>query len=117
MMPEDEPIDLSGNFRGRYFWQFMNPDTPRLGKDVYSKAFTDVEAGFQVSLDPRDWVREGWESIFYHAWFKEIAEPGNCYGMSTEAVKALVTAAPRSRSRCTSTAIPGCSSQGCRRRT
>jgi hypothetical protein len=90
MMPLPEPIDLSGNFRGRYFWQFRNPDTERLGKDSYSQTFTDVEAGFQFgSLDPRDWVREGFEAAFYHLFFKKVAAKGNCFGMSAEAAEAL----------------------------
>jgi DNA-binding beta-propeller fold protein YncE len=89
MKPEDEPVDLSGNFRGRYFWQFRNFDTARLPSEIYSRVYTDVEAGIQFSLDPRDWLREGWEALFYHLFFKKIAKPGNCYGMSVEAVEAL----------------------------
>lgn len=89
MRPKPAPASLEGNFRGRFFWQFKNPDTARVSERSYERAFTDIEPGLQLHILPSEWLHEAWEWFFYHAFFKGIAEPGNCYGMSAEAVESF----------------------------
>lgn len=89
MRPKGIPATLEGNFRGRFFWQFKNPDTAVVSTRSYERAFTDIEPGLQFHIEPGEWLHEIWESFFYNTFFKEIAKPGNCYGLCVEAIEAF----------------------------
>ncbi|MFV8754310.1 LamG-like jellyroll fold domain-containing protein [Nannocystaceae bacterium ST9] len=72
-------------FRQQAWWNFHNFKTPTLGWDLYPQAFSDVDMvtdWFEAVLNPFD-------KLFYELVFKGAASGGNCFGMSTEAFRAL----------------------------
>ena len=87
MRQRPEPYDPTKPFRGQWFWQLDNFDTPRMTLDVYDQTFSDVHAGLQVHWNPLAYIDEGWEALFYQL-YKAVGKDGNCFGMSVEALYA-----------------------------
>jgi DNA-binding beta-propeller fold protein YncE len=85
-----QPWDPGKQFRQQWWWKVHNFETDRLDWQQYSRAFVDVDpdpSWFHV--DVNEYVNEGLEAFFYHAFIKGCAKPGNCFGMSTEAIYAM----------------------------
>lgn len=77
-------------FRAQGFWSFDNFDTDDLTRDQYAATFLDVDAGTDINLNPESWLDQGWENLFYNLVYKDVAEPGNCFGMCVESIYAQV---------------------------
>jgi hypothetical protein len=72
-------------FREQGWWKFENFSTPVLSKDLFTQTFRDVDQvtnTWETILNPLD-------AAFYEYAFKGAASGGNCFGMSTEAFRAL----------------------------
>lgn len=65
------------------FWNFANQSTPTLTYDQACKAMRDMDNTPDV-WDPFDYI----DRAFYDAALKKIGAKGNCYGVSTLALKA-----------------------------
>jgi hypothetical protein len=76
-------------FRKQWWWKVNNFKTLRLSKDQYARTFADVDSSsVWGNINPLSYVDEGFESLYYHLVYKTICEPGNCFGMSVEAIYA-----------------------------
>jgi hypothetical protein len=83
MKPKDDLIDITpNNFRSLAFWKFINPKTKKISYAQYSTVFNDVAPGLNL------W--EGLQKAYYELLIKKSAAPGNCFGMSLEALNALL---------------------------
>lgn len=71
------------DYRGDMFWSFHNFTTPELSYDQYSSTFTDVGTNDNYVLNP-------FNKLYYDEVYKTIADKGNCFGMSLEAINAQV---------------------------
>lgn len=78
-----QEIDESAHFRARDFWRFNNFTGPALmSRRAYVETFRDVE----VAPDTIDQLLHPIDSMLYEAAFDTIADGGNCFGMSLEAL-------------------------------
>jgi len=71
------------------FWGVSNRSTDDISWSDYSAAFYDVDSDPEF-YDPTDWL----DKLFYEAVVKNLAESGNCFGMSLEAIYARKGASP-----------------------
>jgi hypothetical protein len=86
--PEDYDPDLA--FRQQWWWRVNNFITSRLSLEQYAATFADVGSSSSWwHINPLDYVDEGFEALYYHLFYKSICEPGNCFGMSLEAIYAM----------------------------
>lgn len=78
-----QEIDETSHFRERDFWRFNNFTGPALmSRRAYVETFRDVE----VAPDTVDQFLHPFDTILYEAAFDTIADGGNCFGMSLEAL-------------------------------
>jgi DNA-binding beta-propeller fold protein YncE len=76
-------------FRKQWWWKVNNFVTPRLTKEQYARTFADVDSSsVWGNINPLAYVDEGFEALYFHFVYRSIAEPGNCFGMSLEAIDA-----------------------------
>ena len=75
---------LTGPFRKDRWWQFINAGTDDIGYPLYAETFEDVEAHHNWW----DTVNNPLDHLFYELAVKNIAEKGNCFGLSTEGHRA-----------------------------
>ncbi|HVQ96264.1 MAG TPA: hypothetical protein VMU51_34925 [Mycobacteriales bacterium] len=74
-------------FRKQWWWKVNNFSTPTLTKEQYARTFADVDSSsVWGNINPLSYVDEGFEALYYHLVFKTICDPGNCFGMSLEAI-------------------------------
>jgi hypothetical protein len=76
--PTDFPVDL--------FWRFSNFETPTLTFDQYARTFEDV--------DPEEGWEHPFDKAFYELVYEDLADGGNCFGMSLESIYVGVAASP-----------------------
>lgn len=79
-------VDPNKQFREQCWWRFDNFSTPTLSRQMFADVFSDVE-------NVENWWDEAmspFDSIYYESAYKGIASGGNCFGISTEAVFAMV---------------------------
>jgi hypothetical protein len=82
------PAQLAPNrpFRQQAWWQFDNFKTAKLSRQLYANTFRDVEvtgSAWEAILNPFD-------SLFYELAYDTITARGNCFGLSVEALYALM---------------------------
>lgn len=63
------------------WWGVENRSTATLTWSQYASAFSDVDSDTEW-WDPTDWLA----ALFYEAVVKTLADKGNCFGMSLEAI-------------------------------
>ncbi|MEO7457991.1 MAG: hypothetical protein ABIY52_17170 [Gemmatimonadaceae bacterium] len=63
------------------WWGVKNRKTPELTWNQYASAFSDVDSDTEW-WDPTDWLA----ALFYKTVVKSLADTGNCFGMSLEAI-------------------------------
>jgi Ca2+-binding RTX toxin-like protein len=80
---EHDPRD----FRGQLWWSFHNFDTPFLSYNQLAATFADVD-------EDESFFHHPFNRLFYEAWYKTIADGGNCFGMSLESIFAQVNRSP-----------------------
>jgi hypothetical protein len=76
---------VSAEFREDRWWAFVNGGTDDVTYDDYSQAFDDVEAQTGIW----DTLTNPLDHLFYELAIRNIAENGNCHGMSNTALHAL----------------------------
>ena len=76
---------VSAEFREDRWWSYVNGGTDDVSYGDYSQAFEDVEAHGSWW----DTVTNPLDHLFYELAIRNIAENGNCYGMSNTALHAL----------------------------
>jgi hypothetical protein len=69
------PFDENADFRSTQWWSFENFSTATLGYQKFADAFVDV------GEDEATW-RHPFNKLYFELAFEEIAEDGNCFGMS-----------------------------------
>ncbi|WP_328442845.1 LGFP repeat-containing protein [Amycolatopsis sp. NBC_00438] len=74
-------VDTAALTDVQMFWGVDNEPTPRLTWSQYAEAFSDVDND-RDWWDPTDWL----DRAFYELAVENIAQGGNCVGMSLEAV-------------------------------
>jgi len=74
-------IDESKLTESNKWWGVTNAGTDELTWDQYATAFSDVDSDTEW-WDPSDWLA----TLFYDAVVKTLADNGNCFGMSLEAI-------------------------------
>ncbi len=85
-----DDYDKSLPFRQQWWWKVNNFITPRLTKEQYATTFADVGSSSNwLHINPLQYLDDGFESLYYHLFYKTICEPGNCFGMSLEAIYAM----------------------------
>ena len=91
MREPTQPIDPNIPWRQQAFWQFRNGDLTNqtLTTKHYANTFRDIDDGTMINLNPDTWVNEAWETLYYHAVYKSLAETGHCFGMCSLAARAL----------------------------
>jgi hypothetical protein len=91
-----EEVDISRLSELDMFWKFSNRSTDNLSRSQYANAFRDVDS-------ETEWwdITDGLQSIFYEAVAKDIAEGGNCFGLSLEGIYARKGVSPFSLARMT----------------
>ena len=77
---------ISPIFREHRWWQFTNGGTDDVSYPEYAQAFEDVEAHGSWW----DTVSNPLDHLFYELAIRNIAEDGNCYGMSSLALRTLI---------------------------
>lgn len=65
------------------FWNVKNIGTPDLTWDQMASTYRNVDPDAEA-WDPSDWM----DGLFYEAAYRGIANGGNCFGMSLEAIYA-----------------------------
>ncbi len=81
-------IDRNEPFRAQCWWRFDNFRGPNnLSRQMMADTFTDVDATSDNFWNK--YVQNPLDSIFYEVAYKGIAAGGNCFGMSTEAARAM----------------------------
>jgi hypothetical protein len=80
-------VDPKKHFREQMWWQFDNFNTKTLNRLTYQNTFSDVDP---VTNWFEKWIFNPFESMFYELLYKGLAKRGNCFGMSLEAVYAIV---------------------------
>lgn len=68
-------------FRRNQFWPFSNFSTPALSYAQYDQTFTDVDTSDSTLLNH-------FNKAYYELAYKGMAENGNCFGISLEAISA-----------------------------
>ena len=71
------------DFRGQMFWSFENFKTEDLTYDQFAQSFRDIK------VDEATW-RHPFNALYFEAAYRNIAEKGNCFGMSVESIYAQV---------------------------
>lgn len=91
MIEPTRPLDPNTPWRQQAFWRFSSPNFPNreLTTQHYAETFRDIDDGTNITPDPTTWINETWESIYYHAVYKSLAETGHCFGMCALAARAL----------------------------
>ncbi len=85
-----DDYDKSLPFRQQWWWKVNNFITPKLTLEQYATTFADVGSSSNwFHINPFDYVDDGFEALYYHLFYKSICEPGNCFGMSLEAIYAM----------------------------
>jgi hypothetical protein len=74
-------VDLASLTEAQKWWGARNKGTDELTYAQYAAAFSDVDSDTDW-WDPRDWLAR----LFYEAVCKGLADHGNCFGMSLEAI-------------------------------
>ena len=74
-------IDESKLTESQRWWGVQNRGTDPITHNQYASAFSDVDSDTEW-WDPTDWLA----SLFYELVIKGLAKPGNCFGMSLEAI-------------------------------
>lgn len=77
-------VDMASLKPEEKFWDTTNPSTDDISYEQYATAFSDVDSESE-SWDITDWL----DKAFYELVVKDIAENGNCVGMSLEAIYSL----------------------------
>lgn len=72
-------------FRHQAWWPFDNFKTPTLGWPLYPQTFRDVD----IVTNVWETILNPFDKLYYELAFKGAASGGNCFGMSTEAFRAL----------------------------
>lgn len=67
------------------FWGVQNAGTPTVDWREYGAAFGDVDPDFEIDFGIID---DGLKALYYEAVVKGLADGGNCFGMSLEAIYA-----------------------------
>jgi hypothetical protein len=75
-----------GPFRQQAWWQFDNFKTPKLSRQLYANTFRDVE----VTGSTWEEILNPFDSLYYELAYDKITAGGNCFGMSVEALYALM---------------------------
>jgi hypothetical protein len=76
-------VSVSSLSETQKFWGVANRSTDDLTYQQYASAFSDVDSDSEV-YDPTDWL----DKAFFELVVQDIAEGGNCFGMSLEAIYA-----------------------------
>jgi len=76
-------VDISALSDTQMFWGIDNDGTDDLSYLQYASAFSDVDSETEW-WDATDWL----EKAFYELVIQDLAENGNCFGMSLEAIYA-----------------------------
>lgn len=74
-------IDLASLTEAQKWWGVKNKKTDEITYAQYATAFRDVDSDSEW-WDPSDWLSK----LFYEAVCKGLADKGNCFGMSLEAI-------------------------------
>ena len=77
---------ISPIFREHRWWQFTNGGTDDVSYPEYAQAFEDVEAHGSWW----DTVTNPLDHLFYELAIRNVAEDGNCYGMSSLALRTIM---------------------------
>jgi hypothetical protein len=76
-------VDVGALTETQKFWGVQNAKTPLISYGQYAAAFRDVDS------DPEEWDLTDWlEKAFYELVVDTLADGGNCFGMSLEAINA-----------------------------
>jgi hypothetical protein len=76
-------VDIASLTEKQKFWGVKNRGTPTISYNQYAAAFRDVDSESEW-WDVSDWL----EKAFYELVVDSLAGPGNCFGMSLEAIYA-----------------------------
>jgi hypothetical protein len=80
-----QPVeDLASLTLQEKFWSTLNQSTDDISYQKYATAFSDVDSETEF-WDISDWL----DKAFYELVVKDLAENGNCVGMSLEAIYSL----------------------------
>jgi len=74
-------VDIASLSDTEKFWGVTNQGTDDLSYQQYAAAFSDVDSDTEW-WDVTDWL----DKAFYELVVKNLAESGNCFGMSVEAI-------------------------------
>jgi len=74
-------VDLASLSDTEKFWGVANQSTEDISYQQYAAAFSDVDSDTEW-WDVTDWL----EKAFYELVVRNLAESGNCFGMSLEAI-------------------------------
>lgn len=72
-------------FRQQAWWSFANFSTPVLGWPLYPQTFRDVD----IVTNLWETILNPFDKLYYELAFKGAASGGNCFGMATEAFRAM----------------------------
>lgn len=76
-------VDIKSLSESEKFWGVVNRGTDNLSYQQYASAYSDVDS------EPEWWGTTDWlEKAFYKLVVEDLAENGNCFGMSLEAIYA-----------------------------
>ncbi len=76
-------VDFAGLTEPQKWWGVKNQGTDDLSYSQYASAFSDVDSAAEW-WDATDWL----DKAFYELVVEDIAENGNCFGMSLESIYA-----------------------------
>jgi hypothetical protein len=76
-------VNIASLSESQKFWGVANQSTDDLSYQQYASAFSDVDSDTEW-WDATDWL----DKAFYELVVQDIAEGGNCFGMSLEAIYA-----------------------------
>lgn len=77
-------IDINSLSDTQKFWATGNPTTDDISYQQYASAFSDVDSDAEL-WDITDWL----DRAFYELVVKDMADGGNCFGLSLEAIYSL----------------------------
>jgi len=90
MKPMPQPQIFSTDpdaFRKNLYWPFRNFKTPEFTWTEFSETFTDVGEG-DLDFNVLPWNWHLFERFFFEAFYRYLANSGNCFGMALESIYA-----------------------------